>query len=230
MRARWLNGYWLNMQLPATLWQRMAAIAVLSLGTMMASMPAQAATPPDEVIRGAVERMTQRIDAERAKLAGDPAYARKVVNEELDDLVDFRRITRLVMGDHFAAASRDQRNRFMERFRRSMVQTYAAGVTMYEGQPITVLPLAEEDVRGDRARVQMEFSTESGRPMPIAYTMFKDGEAWKVDNVIVNGLNLGRVFRMQFDQAMRQHAGDIDKVIAGWSTEVDIEEAAAGGN
>ena len=214
---------------PGALWQRMAAIVVLSLGATMVSAPAQAVTPPDEVIRGAVERMTQRIDAERDKLASDPAYARKVVDEELDELVDFRRITRLVMGDYFGGASRDQRNRFMEQFRRSMVQTYAAGVTMYEGQPISVLPLAEDDVRGDRARVQMEFVTDSGRPMPIAYTMFMDGEAWKVDNVIVNGLNLGRVFRMQFDQAMRQHEGDIDKVIAGWSTEVDMEEAAAGG-
>ena len=191
---------------------------------------AQAASEPDEVIRDAVERMIERIDAERARLQQDAAYARRVVNEELDDLVDFRRITRLVMGDHFDNASNDQRRRFLEQFRNSLVQTYASGVTMYEGQTVRVLPLQDGDVRGNRARVQMELATESGRPMPITYTMFQDGEQWKVDNVIVNGLNLGRVYRLQFDQAVRQHPGDIDRVISGWSVELDPEEISAQGN
>ncbi|WP_245932477.1 MlaC/ttg2D family ABC transporter substrate-binding protein [Isoalcanivorax indicus] len=203
------------------LWRQATLVCTLMLA-MVAT--AQAAPSPDDVIREAVERMTQRIDADRERLKSEPSYARRVVNEELDDLVDFRRITRLVMGDHFQNASGEQRRRFMERFRSSLVQTYAAGVTMYEGQPIRVLPLQDGDVRDNRARVQMEFGTESGRPMPIAYTLFLDGEQWKVDNVIVNGLNLGRVYRMQFDQAVRQHQGDIDKVIAGWTVELDPDE------
>lgn len=203
------------------LWRQATLILAVSAALVV---PAQAAPAPDEVVRNAVERMTQRIDNERERLKEDAAYARRVINEELDALVDFRRVTRLVMGDHFQNASAEQRREFMRRFRTSLVQTFSTGITLYEGQPIRVLPLEEGDVRDNRARVQMEFGTESGRPMPIAYTMFLDGEQWKVDNLIVNGLNMGRVYRMQFDQAMRQHQGDIDKVIQGWTVALDPEE------
>src|SRR5690606_132256 len=215
------------------LWPQLLSIPLLVLGLATLAQ----AQDPDDVVRDAVASLTQRIDAERERMSRDPAYTRMVVTEELETLVDFRRITRLVMGEHFDAANRDQRNAFLERFRASLVQTYAADVTMYTGQQIRVLPMGEGDVRGNRARVQMEFTTDSGRVVPIAYTLFQSDDQWRVDNVIVNGLNLGRVFRAQFEQAMAQYNGDIDQVIANWSAEVEVEgvtpaeavEEAAGG-
>lgn len=188
---------------------------------------AQADSAPDEVIREAVDRLVQRIDAEREKLEKDPRYAQQVVDEELDAMVDFRRITRAVMGEHFSQANRDQRNRFLERFRASLVNTYAAGITMYEGQSYRVLPLKDGDVRGNRARVTMEFETEDGKVLPIAYTMTLTDEQWKVDNVIVNNLNLGRIFQAQFAQDMAENNNDIDMVIEQWSADLGLDEISA---
>ncbi|MBA3980358.1 MAG: toluene tolerance protein, partial [Alcanivorax sp.] len=119
------------------LWRQATLILAVSAALVV---PAQAAPAPDEVVRNAVERMTQRIDNERERLKEDAAYARRVINEELDALVDFRRVTRLVMGDHFQNASAEQRREFMRRFRTSLVQTFSTGITLYEGQPIRVLP------------------------------------------------------------------------------------------
>lgn len=188
---------------------------------------AQADSAPDEVIREAVDRLVQRIDAEREKLEKDPRYAQQVVDEELDAMVDFRRITRAVMGEHFSQANREQRNRFLERFRASLVNTYAAGITMYEGQSYRVLPLEDGDVRGNRARVTMEFETEDGKVLPIAYTMTLTDEQWKVDNVIVNNLNLGRIFQAQFAQDMAENNNDIDMVIEQWSADLGLDEISA---
>ena len=202
---------------------RGVAVFLTTLFSLLLASAAIAESGPDDVIHDAVERMTQRIDAERARIDKEPDYARRMVDEELDGLVDFRRITRAVMGEHFAAANREQRNGFLEAFRSSLMNTYATGITMYEGQRWQILPLGEGDLRGDRARVQMEIRTEGGQRIPIVYTLFLADEQWRVDNVIVNGLNLGRVFRAQFAQAMQQHGGDIDKVIATWSAEVPVE-------
>lgn|SRR5690625_1012878 len=188
---------------------------------------AQADSAPDEVIREAVDRLVQRIDAEREKLEKDPRYAQQVVDEELDAMVDFRRITRAVMGEHFSQANREQRNRFLERFRASLVNTYAAGITMYEGQSYRVLPLEDGDVRGNRARVTMEFETEDGKVLPIAYTMTLTDGQWKVDNVIVNNLNLGRIFQAQFAQDMAENNNDIDVVIEQWSADLGLDEISA---
>ena len=75
----------------------------------------------------------------------EPEYARELVREELVPLVDFKRITRMVMGDYFNDASREQKYRFLDVFKNSLINTYASGVTMYQGQKIEVLPLREED-------------------------------------------------------------------------------------
>src|SRR5690554_7662872 len=63
---------------------------------------------PHAMLESAITRMTARIDQERSKLEADEQYARQVVNEELDGLIDFRRITQLVMGSHFGPSSRER--------------------------------------------------------------------------------------------------------------------------
>lgn len=199
------------MTYPKQLFSMMAAVLLLLTAGL-----AQAEQDPRQLVEQTVERMTKRIDAERQKLNNDPQYARELVREELGDLVDFKRITRVVMGDYFDQASRDQKYRFLEVFENSLVNTYASGVTMYDGQKMKVLPLREEDRRGNYARVRMEFSTNSGQVVPIFFTLFLDGGEWRVVNVYVNGLDLSQIYKQQFAQSMQQH-NDMDVVIANWS-------------
>ncbi len=185
---------------------------------------------PDAVIRSTVERMISRIDAEREKLAEDAALARQIVDEEITPIVDFRRIARAVMAEHFSSASTEQKHRFLDTFRSGLLDTYASGITLYEGQQWEILPLTEGDVRGNRARVRMQVVTEGGEVIPIVYMLFHDQSQWRIDNVIVNGLNLGRVFRMQFAQAMQQYAGDVDQVIANWRGDIPEDAVREGGD
>lgn len=197
---------------------------LLTAAGLLFSMPLAAETGPEEVIRDTVERMISRIDQERERLEAEPDYARELVDQEMDGVLDFRRITRAVMAEHFSAATTSQRNAFLETFRDSLINTYASGITLYDGQPWKILPMEEGDLRGDRARVQMEITTDGGQRIPITYTLHRSEDQWQVDNVIVNGLNLGRVFRAQFAQAMQEHGGDIDAVIANWRAEVPAEQ------
>ena len=46
--------------------------------------------------------------------------------------------------------------------------------------------------------------------------------------MIVNGLNMGKTFRSQFDQSMQQYAGDFEQVIANWSSQLDVNPAEEG--
>ena len=182
---------------------------------------------PRRVIEEAVTRMTDRLVEQRDELNQDASKVRALVNEELDTLVDFRRITRMVMGSYFSQARNDQRVRFMEVFRTSLVNTYASGVTLYDGQEVTVLPLRDADRRGDYARVRMQFNTDSGQQVPIHYTLFQRDNQWRVINVHVSGLDLGDTFRRQFAQAMNANGDDIDAVIASWSaSDAGLDEAA----
>lgn len=199
-------------------------ITVMLMSALMA-LPAYAASQdPHGMLESAINRMTSRIDQERSKLEADEQYARQVVSEELEGLIDFRRITQLVMGSHFAPSTREQKLRFLEVFRNSLINTYASGLTLYQGQQVRVLPAEEGDVSQGRARVRTELRTDSGRIVPVFFSLYQNGDGnWLVENVIVNGLNLGRTFRSQFEQSAEQYGGDLDLVIANWSAEIDVE-------
>jgi phospholipid transport system substrate-binding protein len=42
---------------------------------------------------------------------------------------------------------------------------------------------------------------------------------WMVVNVVINGINLGKIFHSQFSRSSQRAGGDIEKVINGWSSE-----------
>lgn len=201
--------------------QRRFAAAVALILMALAAL-AQAQADPRQVVIDAVERMTSRIDAEREQLEANPELAREMVREELVDLVDFKRITRMVMGDYFGLSSKEQKYRFLDVFKNSLINTYASGITLYDGQQITTLPIQDGDLRGDYARVRMEVQTNTGKTIPIFYTLFSRDEQWKVINVYVNGLDLADTFKSQFAQGMQEY-GDIDKVIDNWSADAKID-------
>lgn len=199
---------------------------------LMAAPAVQAADGPRALIAESVDTLTERIENNREKLEQNEQFAREMVRNEIGELVDFKRITRLVMAEHFSNASREQKYRFLKTFRESLINTYASGVTMYQGQEIRVLPAEDGDVQQNSATVRMEIRTKEGEVIPIRYSLFRNGEgAWRVQNVIVNGLNLGKTFRSQFDQAVQKYNGDIDQVIDNWSTELDVgDESGANGD
>ena len=53
-----------------------------------------------------------------------------------------------------------------------------------------------------------------------SYTLEKINDEWKVRNVIINGINIGKLFRDQFADAMQRNGNDLDKTIDGWAGEV----------
>jgi len=199
-------------------WLRVGLVVLL---TGMAAL-AQAESDPRQMVVDAVERMTSRVEAERAALEADPAKAKRLVREELADMVDFKRITRMVMGDYFGASSKEQKYRFLDVFKNSLMNTYASGITLYEGQKIDILPMKAGDRKGDYARVRMELKTNSGQVVPIYYTLFLRDDQWKVINVYVNGLDLRETYKSQFAQGMQQY-NDIGKVIDNWSADANID-------
>jgi phospholipid transport system substrate-binding protein len=66
----------------------------------------------------------------------------------------------------------------------------------------------------------MEIRTSKGMVYPVTYTMARIDGQWKVRNVIVEGINIGLLFRDQFAQAMQTQRGDMDAVIDNWGSVV----------
>jgi phospholipid transport system substrate-binding protein len=113
-------------------------------------------------------------------------------------------------------ASAEQLQRFEEEFKRSLMQFYGNALLEYDNQDIRVLPVANAQ-DAQRSTVNMEIRDARGTVYPLSYTMVRLDEQWKLRNMVINGINVGKLFRDQFAQSMQSNRNDLDKTIAGWA-------------
>mgnify|MGYP004453106521 FL=1 len=73
-----------------------------------------------------------------------------------------------------------------------------------------------------RASVRMEVISAAGNRYPVTYSMYKAEEGrWMMENVIVEGVNIGLAFRDRFSQEMEKNGGKVQAVINDWGDAVE---------
>lgn len=218
--------------------RRALTVLFFPLTLLLASMvPATAAgtaaasglPPPHQVVEKATREVLDRIVRDRPLFRKEPAHLNLIIEENLVPYVDFDRIARRIMAKHFQQATSSQRTRFQQVFKDSLIRAYGTALADYNDQRFVVLPPGRGDVEADRATVRMEVTLSDGKVYPISYSMFLDAKgAWKLENLVLNGINLGLTYRNNFSDLMQQNRGDIDKVIQAWSSTVDKDNGKAG--
>lgn len=203
------------------------------LGLLLLALPLVAAQNdqrPEQMIRASIEELMTRIEGREAYFADNLDELEAIVDDSLEGVADFRYIGASVMGRYFGNATPQQRSRFVETFRKTLIDTYAKGLVTFDYREIRVLDNQQASRFEDQASVAMEVVANDGTVYPVSYSLRLDDGQWKVVNVIVNGINLGLTFRNQFDQAMRDHNRDYDAVIDDWAPELAVEELEEGGS
>ncbi|MBF57388.1 ABC transporter substrate-binding protein [Halomonas sp. FeN2] len=207
------------------------SLAIMMIATLMVPLQSQAQSQtPEEMIRDNVESLMTDLEGRKEYYADNLGELEELVDSNLDQVADFRYIGASVMGNYFRNASPEQRRRFVDVFRQTLIDTYTRGLVTFDYDELRVLDAQQAQRYDDQASVAMEVVASNGEVYPVSYSLrLSDGE-WRVVNVIVNGINLGLTFRNQFDQAMRDNNRDYDAVIDGWSPEVGVEELEQGGD
>lgn len=197
---------------------------VLTLSLLaMASMGQAAVDPKEESPHRLVEEVTREMFAIVEEYNGgqnDSEQYHKEITRLLEPVVDFDFIARAVMGGYRKDASDEQARRFAQIFKKGLVETYAKGIAGYVDSEVKVLPPSKEDANKRRISVYQEVRHE-GSVHQLSYTMVQNrADEWKLINLVLDGVNLGKSFRSQFQQAAKQQNGNLDKVINNWLDEV----------
>lgn len=183
---------------------------------------ASAAQNPYAMIEGVSNDLLGVIRTNAQYLNSQPQRYYKAVDGVLTPVVDFDFIARGVMGKYAKQATAAQRSRFASAFRRDLVATFARGVASFGDMDVKVVNPGSAP-SGRRVNVLQEVRSKEG-VTKVSYTLVQNRSGqWKLINVILNGVNLGKTFRSQFAQAMQTH-GDIDKVIANWSAAEQVQD------
>lgn len=184
---------------------------------------------PREVVAAATDNIMTLAREAPAYFDTDPERYTSAVGEELDRVVDFRGFARGVMGryaskDRYKSLDevgknqlRAQLEEFTDVLRVGMVNTYSRGLLAFGGSQVE---LGEVDMAPGSTRVasvtQRVFG-DDGKIYTVKYQMgqYRDG-SWKLRNLIIENINLGEIYRGQFEAAVLEADGNVGSVIENW--------------
>ena len=165
----------------------------------------------------------------------DPERYYQQVQDILDPVIDYRGFARSVMGPYASSARyrsldesgrarlRAQLDRFTEVMRLGLVRTYSKGLLAYGDSRIEVFGDSEENADEGRASVRQLVYNNQPEPYVLTYHMglSKSGN-WQLRNIVIEDVNLGEIYRNQFEASARKNEGDLDAVIDSW-TAVEVD-------
>ncbi len=216
--------------------RRCGALAALCLMSVLAfshavAVAAEASSSAHEIVASATQSVMAVVEKAHEYADEDPQRYYNAVDEILAPVIDYRGFARSVMGpyasgDRYRSLNEESREelrgqleRFTQVMRTGLVATYSKGLLAFSGSRIEVSDPSEEDAGKTRVTVQQLIYGEQAQPYILIYQMGLDKQKqWKLRNIIIENVNLGEIYRNQFQAAARKYDGDLDVVIENWST------------
>ncbi len=164
-----------------------------------------------------VETLLETVSASKDFFLSDRDRYFTEVENVLNTFVDFSAVAEVVMNRYAADASDAQKQRFADILKSTLTRFYGASLVNYNGEELVFLPSnnANEDPRADTV-VGMELRGSDSN-LRLKYQMFlNENDEWKLKNLSLAGINLGRQYFTQFSALMTQHGNDIDLVLDNW--------------
>ena len=163
-----------------------------------------------------VETLLQTVTESKDFFLSDRERYFSEIESVLTSFVDFEAVATVVMSRYADSATDAQRQRFADILKTTLTRFYGASLVSYNGEELVFLPPSNPnaDPRADTV-VGMELQGDTA--LRLQYQMFlNENEEWKLKNLSLAGINLGRQYYTQFAALMSQHGNDIDVVLDNW--------------
>jgi len=168
---------------------------------------ATAMESPDALVKRTAEDVLAAVKSDTDIQAGDQAKIFALAEEKILPNFNFLRVSRLVLGKNWTRAAPKQRSAFQAEFRTLLLRTYATALSKYKDQTIEYLPLRMTD--GARTvSVKTKILQNGGQPIAVNYSLAREGETWKVYDIVIEAVSLVTNYRGQFSQEVRQNGLD----------------------
>lgn len=205
----------------------MRKFLILVLTTLFFPTYAAETQAPDQIIQETSNKIIKILNEDSERLENNPEEAQRLVNEILLPVIDLNAFCKLILSDHWRAASPQQRQRFSREFKGMLMRTYTKYLVDYAG--IEMRLVAKKDAK-QHAKRQVVFTKviQSGKPpLPVDYSFWFNDGRWKAYNVTVDGLSLVHLFRTDFNREIGEKG--LDALIERLAkTNLDTEQKPQG--
>lgn len=172
---------------------RMVAVALMVLVAGIAS--AALAGPATDQLKPEIDRVIATLDNPAFKGDSKAVERRQAIRAITDSVFDWTEMSKRALGRHWAGRTPAQQQEFVGLFRDLLERAYVAKIERYSGEPITY---ASELTDGELTTVRTKI-IHQGQEVAIDYRMLRDGDRWRVYDVLIEGISLVNNYRTQFD-------------------------------
>src|SRR5690554_1962641 len=150
----------------------------------------------------------------------------------ISPVVDFPYIARQVMGKYFRRASDEERDRFADVFKTTLLRTYAKSISGFELRNYNIQVPGSESPEPDKQVVSVNMKAANGQTYTLVYYMLRQNGRWTLVNVMVDGINLRITFRNQFSDLYERNRS-MSATIEAWAEQmqdVNLNNQSGGQN
>ena len=130
---------------------------------------------------------------------------RAQIEQEVRHIFDFEEFSSRTVGAPWRSFSAEQKKAFSAAFSDLMISTYLDKVNGYNGERIHYADQVANPA-GDRVEVRTTLTLKDGKSVPVAYRMLPKNGAWRVYDVLVEGISLVKNYRTQFQDILAKGA------------------------
>ena len=171
-----------------------------------------------QYISNSMNHLVVKLKENKEAYKNDKDLFYRDLNDELNKVIDFKRIALKVMGKHGRKASKAQRAQFISIFKQSLYQTYAQVLLENNEVEISVINATLNPRNAKKAKVNITIKSAEGSSYDVAYSLHKGkDQTYRVENIVVMGINLGLAYKDRFQQQLKANKGNINAVIENWS-------------
>ena len=178
-----------------------AALAALLVGGALVAM----AGPATDRLKPEIDKVHVTLENPALKGESKTAERRQALRSITDGVFDWNEMAKRALGRHWAARTPAEQQEFVSLFRDLLERAYVSKIERYAGEPITYVG---EVADGDLTTVRTKITTRQNQEVAIDYRMFKDGDRWRVYDVLIESISLVNNYRTQFDGIIKTSSYD----------------------
>jgi len=155
------------------------------------------AGPPTEIARQVIEKSLDILQ--------NPSYKgeerRQMVKRLVDPYFDYQEMAKRSLGPAWGKLSAGQRQEFVQLFAQLLEASYSDKIEKYAQR--VKIDYTGEILEGEYAEVRTVVVRTNDR-IPLNYRLLQEGGAWKVYDVVIEGVSLVSNYRSQFSRIIHE--------------------------
>lgn len=178
----------------------MRIVAGVIMVFLALALPSWGSVSPVDEVRKTVDEVVRIVADKDLKKPQNEQKRRKALKAAIGQIFDNAEMAKRSMGQNWKELSPAQQKEFTDLYATLLENSYAGKIESYNNEKIVYL---KDIVDGDYAEVKSRLITAKRDEFSLDYRLMREGERWKVYDVVIEGVSLVSNYRSQFNKIIK---------------------------